>query len=128
MSTLLCTGHRNLPFVSQDAENQLKTEREEFAAKEQQFEKELATIQKLAALYKSNSDKRSAEAAELEGVVRDLRKHIQVPLRTIWSPFGDVGSMRFIYCFPRAGPLSRRNCAVLLWLVAGCCTRAAVCH
>ena len=100
--------HRKVPVVLQDAENQLKTERDEFAAKERQFEKELATIHKLAALYKSNSDKRSAEAAELEGVVRDLRQHIQV-------------TVLFVHHFYKAGPLSHGNSALLFPLVAVCC-------
>lgn len=64
----------------QDAQGQLKAEQMTLIGKEEQFEKELSVAQKLASLHKSHSDKRTAEAAELESVVRDLRQHIEVSL------------------------------------------------
>lgn len=70
-------------WLKQDTEAVLRTERADFAAREQHFEKELAAAQKLAALHKGNSEKRSSEAAELSGLVRDLRTHIQVTQPTL---------------------------------------------
>lgn len=62
----------------QDTQSKLKEEQALRVEKEEQFEKELSVAQKLASLHKSHSDKRTAEAAELESVVRDLRMHIEV--------------------------------------------------
>ena len=65
-------------LILQDAQNKLRDEQNMITDKEQQFEKELAVAQKLVNLHKSHCHKRTAEAAELESVVRDLRKHIEV--------------------------------------------------
>jgi len=64
----------------------LKLERNDATDKEQHFEKELAIAQKLASLYKSNCEKRTTEAAQLESVVRDLRKHVEVRTQLIEGP------------------------------------------
>lgn len=65
----------------QDAQSKLKEEQKVMIDKEQQFEKELAVAQKLVNLHKIHCDKRTADAAELENVVRDLRKHVEVARR-----------------------------------------------
>ena len=62
----------------QGANKQLKEVRDRALEREEHFEKELATAQKLAALYKTSVDDRTARAAELEGVVRELKEHVQV--------------------------------------------------
>ena len=62
----------------QDAQKRLKEEQNLMAEKEEQFEKEIGVAQKLVNLHKSHCDKRTAEAVELESVIRDLRRHIEV--------------------------------------------------
>ena len=66
------------PITVQAAEKQLKEVKTRASDWEQHFEKELATAQKLAALYKTAADDRMARCTELEGVMRELKEHVQV--------------------------------------------------
>ena len=62
----------------QAAQKQLKEVRDRAAEREEHFEKELATAQKLSALYKTAADDSTVRWTELEGVVRELKEHVQV--------------------------------------------------
>ena len=55
----------------------LKEAREEIASKEESFEKEIALAQRMAQLYKENSEEHSKRAAELEGIVSELKRHME---------------------------------------------------
>ena len=59
--------------------SQLREVREELAGKEAKFEKELATAQKLSALYKQSGEERAARVTELTGIVRELKEALEVP-------------------------------------------------
>ena len=63
---------------SQAARQALKNAKDEADYREHNFQKELATSQKLAALYKEANDERSRKVTELEGVIRELQDHLKV--------------------------------------------------
>lgn len=65
-------------MCQQAAEKHLKEARDAAAEREQHFEKELATAQKLSALLNRKADDRAARCTQLEGVVRELKDHLQV--------------------------------------------------
>lgn len=56
----------------------MKEARDAAAEREQHFEKELATAQKLSALLNRKADDRAARCTQLEGIVRELKDHLQV--------------------------------------------------
>ena len=62
----------------QAARQALKDAKDEADYREHNFQKELATSQKLAALYKEANDERSRKVTELEGVIRELQDHLKV--------------------------------------------------
>lgn len=73
--------------LPQDAQQQLKTAKDEASGKDQEFHKELSTARKLAQLYKEAEAERCRKVAELEGIVMELQKHLTVsPLcsRSSW--------------------------------------------
>ena len=74
LSVSLRLTHTNV----QEAQGKLKEVENVMTEKEEQFEKELAVAQKLAGLHKTHGDKRTAEAVQLESIVRDLRRHVEV--------------------------------------------------
>ena len=62
----------------QAAQKQLREVRNTAVESNDHFERELATAQRLSALYKANAEDRSARCTELEGIVRELKQHMQV--------------------------------------------------
>ena len=62
---------------AQAVHGELRAAREDLVTREQQFERELATAQTLSGMYKEASEARGAKAAQLEGVVRELRAHLE---------------------------------------------------
>jgi hypothetical protein len=52
--------------------------REEAAVKEEQFEKEVGMAQRMANLYRETAEEREKKCEELEGVVMELKSHIDV--------------------------------------------------
>jgi hypothetical protein len=56
----------------------LKAARDDAAAKEHIFQRELATAQRLTALYKEGSEERGRKCTELEGIIQELQKHLEV--------------------------------------------------
>ena len=52
--------------------------REEAAVKIEQFEKELGMAQRMAQLYREAKEERAAKCTELEGVVQELKSHMEV--------------------------------------------------
>lgn len=75
---VLLAGSLNELSDTQEAQGKLKENESLTAEKEEQFEKEITIAQKLASLHKSHCDKRTAEAVQLESIVRDLRRHVEV--------------------------------------------------
>ena len=68
------------PFLLlvQIARRDLKDAKDEADSREYSFQKELATAQKLAALYKEASEERNKKVAELEGIMREMQSHLEV--------------------------------------------------
>ena len=66
----------------QTCQQSLKVAKDEVDSKEHIFSKELATAQKLYTLYKDSSEERSRKVTELEGIIRELQKHLEVMSRT----------------------------------------------
>ncbi|KAK9917001.1 hypothetical protein WJX75_009773 [Coccomyxa subellipsoidea] len=62
---------------AETAQQNLKVARDEGDSKEHIFNKELATAQKLYTLYKDASEERSRKVIELEGIIRELQKHLE---------------------------------------------------
>ena len=62
----------------QAARQARKDAKDEADYREHNFQKELATSQKLAALYKEANEERSRKVTELEGVIRELQDHLKV--------------------------------------------------
>lgn len=73
---LTCDANADVPV--QTAQQNLKVARDEGDSKEHIFNKELATAQKLYTLYKDASEERSRKVTELEGIIRELQKHLEV--------------------------------------------------
>lgn len=67
----------------QTCQQSLKVAKDEADSKEHIFSKELATAQKLYTLYKDASEERSRKVMELEGIIRELQKHLEVMSQTI---------------------------------------------
>ncbi len=64
---------------TQAAQARLKEARDEAAAREEQFERELATARSLAGMQRELAADRAARCAELEGIIRELQKNMEVP-------------------------------------------------
>lgn len=60
----------------QSLSRQLKDTKEELAQKEQNFETELGLAQRMAQLYKESADEHSKRNDELEGIVAELKRHM----------------------------------------------------
>lgn len=60
----------------QSLSGQLKDTKEELAQKEQNFETELGLAQRMAQLYKESADEHSKRNDELEGIVTELKRHM----------------------------------------------------
>ena len=69
-----CLG---MPVRMQEVAARLREVREEAAAKEEQFEKELGMSQRMAQLYRESGEERAKKCAELEGVVMELKTHME---------------------------------------------------
>lgn len=46
--------------------------------KEEQWQREVGMAQRMAALYREAGEERARKAAELEGVVQELKAHLEV--------------------------------------------------
>ena len=86
----------------QEAQKKLKETDILTTEKEEHFEKELAIAQKLARLHKSHCEKRTAEAVQLESIVRDLRRHVEVSHPAHYHVFA--------LSKPRQRPLKKAMC------------------
>ena len=75
---------------TQAARQALKDAKDEADYREHNFQKELATSQKLAALYKEANDERSRKVTELEGVIRELQDHLKVRRTAALASVGGV--------------------------------------
>ncbi len=64
---------------AQAAQARLKEARDEAAAREEQFERELATARSLADMQRELAADRATRCAELEGIIRELQKNMEVP-------------------------------------------------
>ncbi|CAL8467199.1 g6735 [Coccomyxa elongata] len=62
---------------AETCQQSLKVAKDEADSKEHIFSKELATAQKLYTLYKDASEERSRKVMELEGIIRELQKHLE---------------------------------------------------
>ena len=62
----------------QEASARLRSVREEAAVKQESFEKEVGMAQRMAQLYRESRDERAAKCTELEGVVQELKAHMEV--------------------------------------------------
>ncbi len=71
-------GEANAYLSMQTAQQDLKVAKDEGDSKEHIFNKEMATAQKLYTLYKDASEERSRKVTELEGIIRELQKHLEV--------------------------------------------------
>lgn len=67
----------------QTAQRQLKEARDGAVEREQHYGKELATAQRVSDLLRTQAEDRAARAAELEGIVRELKDHLQVRLHAV---------------------------------------------
>ena len=56
---------------------QLKETKESLAEKQESFEQELSLAQRMAQLYRESSDEHSKRSMELEGIVNELRIHME---------------------------------------------------
>ena len=56
----------------------LKAAREEAQAQEQSFQRELSSAQKLSDMYKEMANARIHKCESLEGVLRELKTHLEV--------------------------------------------------
>lgn len=52
--------------------------REEAAVREEQWEAEVALAQRMSQLYRDNSEERARKCKELEGIVQELKAHVEV--------------------------------------------------
>ena len=57
---------------------ELRVAKEDLVTREQQFERELATAQTLSGMYKEAAEARSTKVTQLEGVISELRAHLEV--------------------------------------------------
>lgn len=62
----------------QEAAGKLRAVREEAAVRQEQFEKEVGMAQRMAQLYREAKEERAAKCTELEGVVQELKTHMEV--------------------------------------------------
>lgn len=74
----MAASPQELLVCMQGSQQSLKAAKDESNSKEQIFHKELATAQKLSRLYKEASEERSRKCTELEGIIRELQKHLEV--------------------------------------------------
>ena len=65
----------------QTVHRDLKAAREEAQAQEQSFQRELSSAQKLSDMYKEMANARIHKCESLEGVLRELKTHLEVWLR-----------------------------------------------
>lgn len=84
--------------TQQALQKQLREVRDRAGQREEHFEKELATAQKLAALYKSTADGRTSRCTELEGIVRELKEHVQARPTPKLHPLTALMSMSMLLC------------------------------
>jgi len=61
----------------QAAQSQLREARDEAAARQEQFEKELATARSLADMNRELASDRAARCTELEGIIRELQRNME---------------------------------------------------
>lgn len=64
--------------AAEDASAKLRGVREEAAVRIEQYEKELGMAQRMAQLYRESKEERAAKCTELEGVVQELKAHMEV--------------------------------------------------
>ena len=62
----------------QTVHRDLKAAREEAQAQEQSFQRELSSAQKLSDMYKEMANARVHKCESLEGVLRELKTHLEV--------------------------------------------------
>jgi hypothetical protein len=68
----------SLSWLAQDAAARLREVREEAAVKEEQWQKEVAMAQRMAQLYRESGEERARKCTEMEGVVQELKAHLEV--------------------------------------------------
>ncbi len=78
-SVHVCGGLTELTKLGglQAAQAQLREARDDAAARQEQFEKELATARSLADMNRELASDRAARCTELEGIIRELQRNME---------------------------------------------------
>ena len=64
---------------------ELRAAKDDLVTREQQFHRELSTAQTLSSMYKEASEGRAQKVAQLEGVIHELRTHLEVRHLADWQ-------------------------------------------